>query len=148
MGEMTLRPEDATKLREHVAKNGRPVKFEDFTDWEKKHPEWAPDRREKVNVYGWQDFDATYHCLTGPKKYKSLYGGCHWIVPEGAKLYEITYSQFAGTFTGNNEEVGINVEGCHCACGKYTDVTLRIDEPFSDILAMLLGVPKYREYTL
>lgn len=147
MGEMTLRPEDAAKLREHVAKRGRPVRFEDFTDWERKNPEYAPDRREKVSVYGWQDFNAIYHCTDGPSRYKE-YGGCHWVVPEGVRLYEITYDQFAGTFTGPNYEVGINVAGCHCACGKYTDMTLRIDEPFTDIMAMLLDVPKYREYTL
>ena len=150
MGEMTLRPEDAAKLREYVAEKGMPVEFEEFTDFEKRYPEYAPDRREKVSTYGWRDFDATYHCTKTPKgKYSSdLYGNCHWIVPEGAVLYEITYSQFAGTGAGNDQEVGINVEGCYCACGKYTDMTLRITESFSDIMAMLLDVPKYREYTL
>ena len=141
-----LRPEDADKLREYVAKEGRPVRFIEPTEYEAKHPKFYPPR-SLVSVYGWTDFDAAYHA-NGWSRGGEKQDPCRWVVPKGAVLYEQTYSQFRGTFTDNEEEIGVNVEGCHCSCGEYTDVTLRVVASFTEIMRVLLGVPKNMEYQL
>lgn len=104
------------KVRRFMTEKGIPVLFDErFGDRE---PE----------VYGWRDGEAYDHGRE-----------CGWVVPEGATLTEETYSQFTDTFSDNRDEVGVNVEPCHCTCGKYTDVTLRWDGTVDEMLTAILG---------
>ena len=142
-----LRPEDSAKLRAYLEDKGLPVKFREPNSYEARHPEWYP-RRELVSTYGWTDYDAAHHALGGYRAKHQEGQPCPWVVPKGAVLYEQTYSLFQDTLSDNKEEVGVNVEGCHCSCGKYTDVTLRVVATFTEIMRVLLGVPKNMEYQL
>lgn len=110
------------KIRAYVAENGRPF--------------------DKIGLpYGWSHYAAERHIYG--QHYQNEEGeGCEWVVPEGVTLTEETYSMFAGTEASNDQEVGINVTGAHCKCGKFTDVTLRCSSPLSEILAFVLGVPE------
>lgn len=115
-------------VREFIATHGDKVRFEDRG--------WG----QAVSTYGWSDWDARKH--THPHHQDEP--ACSWIVPEGTILTEETYSQFAGTFTENDQEVGVNVEGCSCKCGKYTDVTLRWTGTVTEMLHSILGLPDAR----
>jgi hypothetical protein len=96
-------------LRELVATSGCPVLFID-----KDHPfEFA-----RVSTYGWKDYDAMEHIR---------FDKCSWIVESGATVIEETYSEFLDTDVPNKNSVGINVELARCACGRYTNVTLRVE---------------------
>ena len=120
------------KVRSFIATKGVPVEFD-------KRYAWQED--DEVSIYGWQDFDAASHCRE--------YGdGCHWIVPEGAELSERTYRQFEDTDAGNRQEMGVNVKGCRCACGRYTDVTLRWIGSVAEMLREVLGPPTTPTVTL
>lgn len=120
------------KLRKFMEDEGEPVLFVP------KHYEWQED--DQVSTYGWHDWDAVWHCKPGRSHPESA--GCHWIVPEGAVAYEREYSQFTDTFHDNEDEVGINVRPAHCACGKYTDVTLRYVGSLAEVIRELTGTPK------
>ena len=125
-------------MRSFMEKHGMKVVVEErFYDW-------AED--DDVSPYGWGDHEAYSHVRPAEGKYPGE--GCHWIVPEGAKLYERTYSQFAGTFVDNENEVGINVAGCRCACGKYTDVILRYTGTLAEVMREITGAPARTEVVL
>jgi hypothetical protein len=109
------------RVREFMQQNGRAVEHRDDSYG-----------LQNVSVYGWCDYDAQRHIYDDK---------CAWIVPKGAQLEERTYSQFVGTFTDNAEEIGINVSPAHCACGRYTNRTLRHDGSLQDILAGILKIP-------
>jgi hypothetical protein len=119
------------KVREFIAKRGRPVRFEKRYDFQDD---------DEVSVYGWVD--------NGPDDHTRGWGGepaeCRWVVPEGVRLYERTYNLFDNTFTDNKDEHGVNVTGCHCACGKYSDVTLRWVGSLAEILHEILELTGYR----
>ena len=119
-----------SKVRDFMARKGRPVLFA-RTDYQG-NPE--PD------VYGWVDHDADAHCRAVDEKYPGLGEGCTWVVPEGAVLTEETYDQFQDTFSDNAQEVGSNASGCRCACGKYSDVTLRWTGSVTEMLHDILGI--------
>jgi hypothetical protein len=119
------------KLRKFMEDKGAKVEINEDAEYE-----W-----DEVSPYGWSDYDAVDH--TRPAQGRWPGDGCHWVVPEGATLTERTYSMFDGTFTDNKDEVGINVHPAHCACGKYTDVTLRYVGSLGDVIRELTGVPKY-----
>jgi hypothetical protein len=70
------------------------------------------------------------------------------VIPEHAVVKEETYSQFAGTFTGADEEVGLNVAGVSCACGRYTDVTIRVTSSLGDAIQALLGYDPSKQLEL
>lgn len=108
------------RVREFMQERGAPVDFRDQYG------------TRTANVYGWHDYDAMRHILEDK---------CAWIVPEGAQLEEQTYSQFVGTFTDNAEEIGMNVFPAHCACNRYTNITLRHDGSLQETLAGILGIP-------
>jgi len=120
---MSWTDEYRAKVREFIEGKGRKVQVEE------KRFEW--ERDDEANVYGWVDYEAQDH----------IREGCRWIVPEGAVMYERTYSQFQDTFTENSEDHGVNVRGARCACGKYTDVILRWDGSVTDMLHTILGLP-------
>jgi hypothetical protein len=119
------------KMREYLAKEGRKVQFTDS---------WG-DGTPRVSHYGWTDYDAWDHVL-------GRGDGCHWVIPEHAVVKEETYSQFAGTFTGADEEVGLNVAGVSCACGRYTDVTIRVTSSLGDAIQALLGYDPSKQLEL
>lgn len=127
------------KVREFMATHGAPVEFVP------RRFEWQSD--DEVSIYHWDDFTKAKHA-TPVSKYNPK-GGCHWVVPEGAVLYERTYRQFDGTFTSDKDEHGVNVRGVHCACGRYTDVTLRWVGSVGEMLRAILDLPDARvEVTL
>lgn len=131
-----IEAEYKAKLREFVQEKGRAVQFvEQRYSWSE------PD---DVSTYGWTDYDAEKHIHPWDAKDER----CSWVVPEGATLTERTYSQFTDTFHSNENEVGINVAGCHCACGKYTDMTLRYVGSLTEVLHSLLGIPTRTEIVL
>lgn len=130
-----MRDEYKAALRDFMERKGRPVHFTEGYNGGK-----------DVSPYGWPDDAAENHIFSYDRVDDgSKYGKhvkvfhCGWIVPEGAVLTEETYSQFLDTFSGNEEEVGINVEGCHCKCGKYQDVTLRFAGSLGDVLRGLFN---------
>ncbi|QBI98809.1 hypothetical protein SEA_BOBBY_179 [Mycobacterium phage Bobby] len=82
------------------------------------------------SIYGWTDYNAWDHTREGK---------CRWIVPEGAIVNEETLAMFEGTFTDCKDEVGLNVAGCRCACGKYEDATLRVVTSLGEAIRALLG---------
>lgn len=120
---MSWTDEYRAKVREFIEAKGKKVQVEE------KRYEWQLD--DEANVYGWTDYQAQEH----------IRSGCRWIVPEGALMYERTYSQFQDTFTENSEDHGVNVRGARCACGEYTDVILRWDGSVTDMLHTILGLP-------
>jgi hypothetical protein len=132
-----------TKLREFMQEKGRAVAFD-----QRELERWPEHPDMWVSPYAWMDFGAGYHILGTQYGGKKPEGPCSWIVPEGAVLTEQTYSQFAGTDAGNAQEVGINVAGCRCACGEYTDMTLRFTGSLTEVLHSLLGIPTQTELVL
>lgn len=118
------------KVREFMAKNGQKVEVQP------KRYGWQGD--DETSTYGWTDYEAQEH----------IRKGCHWIVPGGATLYERTYSQFDGTDVDNLQEVGVNVRGCECACGKYQKVILRWTGSVTTMLHSILGIPSRVEVEL
>ena len=105
-------------IRTFIVKQGIPVRFigTDYLG------------EPLIDYYGWEDYAG--QCHVDPR-----YDGCKWEVPEGSLLYEETYDQFQGTFyEGDTSEDGINVSGCRCACGKFTDVTLRWDGTLAELI--------------
>lgn len=94
----------------------------------------------EVSPYGWEDSEINGHAHT-TQWYQAP---CRWVIPEGALLTEERYSMFEGTFAENRDELGVNVTGCRCACGKYTDVTLRWVGSLADILWAILELPAGR----
>lgn len=121
------------KVRQFIADKGMKIEIDN---------RYALNEDDDVSTYGWSDYTAAKHVFPAEGKYPG--GGCHWIVPEGAKLYERTYSMFTDTFHDNEDEVGVNVRGCRCACGKYEDVILRWTGSMSDMLHSILGQPNLR----
>lgn len=114
------------KLRTFMEQHGAAVEFD---------TRWAT---ETVSPYDWRDAKKNEHA-TSDKWYEAP---CRWVVPVGAQLKEREYSKFEGTFTDNKDEVGVNVYGCRCACGKYEDVTLRWIGSLGAILQEILNLPK------
>lgn len=112
-------------IRDFITRKGEPIEF---------RREYWMDEDDPLSVseYGWRDIRASYHCLPNYKWNKD--GGCHWVVPEGTFLYEETYSMFDGTGCDNRMEEGVNIRGCHCACGKYRDITLRWTGTLADLI--------------
>lgn len=104
-------------LRMFLAEKGQPVQFVEG---------WGGE--PEVSTYGWVDYDKMMHARV-----------CGWVIPEGAILTEQTYSQFGDTNAGNHDEVGLNVTGASCKCGEYTDVTLRYQGSFEEVLWSILG---------
>lgn len=127
------------KLRDFIARKGMKVNFEQ---------RFSTDAEDDVSTYGWTDYDATDHITPWRGRGAAKREGCEWIVPEGAELYERTYSMFTDTFSDNEQEVGINVKGCSCKCGKYKDVTLRYKGSLTEVLADILGIPTQNRLTL
>lgn len=131
-------------LRAFMVKKGRPVRFDE------RYGVKEPD------VYGWTDLAAEDHIFTHERRDADNRHGyeyvrvqhCQWVVPEGSVLVEETYSQFAGTGCGNDNEVGINVSPCHCACGKHTDITLRFSGSLGEVLRELFGLSDRKGITL
>lgn len=118
------------KVREFMAKNGRKI------DIRPKRFDWEDD--DEVSTYGWTDFEADEH----------IRAGCRWIIPEGAVLYERTYSQFEDTDVDNINEVGVNIRGCECACGQYQNAVLRWTGSVTQMLHSILGIPTRVEIEL
>jgi hypothetical protein len=82
------------------------------------------------SIYGWQDFETVWHIKgrSTDSDGKSFYDpeiACHWVAPENPKVEEDIVDEFADTFAGNNETAVINLFHASCACGKYTDRTVR-----------------------
>lgn len=94
-----------------------------FTDPDNEFPE------HRVSTYGWVDYEAMEHVREDR---------CSWLVAEGAEVEETTYSEFQNTFSGNREVVGTNVTPASCVCGRYTDVTLRVECTFGEMLKGVL----------
>lgn len=74
--------------------------------------------------YGWIDYGASRHVAKG---------ACSWVIPEGARLTEAEFYQFTDTFHSASQHSGIDVAGCHCACGTHADVTLRYEGTLAEL---------------
>lgn len=114
-------------MRQYLERSGQKV------DWEEHS--WG----RSANVYGWWDHTAYYHIRDDK---------CRWIVPEGTVLKEETFSLFEGTDCDNRMEVGLNADGCRCACGKYADVTLRITASLGEAIRGVLGYDPRKQLVL
>lgn len=120
-------------LRGLLQSKGKPVQFTDPARWRK------PDVPE-TSAYGdWFDYEATIHASTPADNYGGE--GCWWEIAPGAEVTEETYTEWGGTFGTDDHTIGINVTPVSCACGKYTNMTLRYEKPLSVTLLELLGEP-------
>lgn len=117
-------------LRDFMQRRARPVQINRDAEYD----------FEEVSNYGWADDEAWTHVAT-PEP-------CSWVVPEGATLTERTYSMFEDTFTGNRNEVGVNAYPCHCACGAFTDVTLRFTGSLGEVTSEVLRIDRATPITL
>lgn len=126
------------RMREFMEKNGVKVEVQE------KRYDWQD--YDEVSPYGWSDHAAARHVRPTDGGWPGE--GCHWIVPEGARLYERIYGQFQDTYTDNKHEVGINVTGCRCACGRYEDVILRYTGTLADVMQQITGAPARAEVIL
>lgn len=146
MRENSYSPELRERLRDLVARKGVPVEINEAFD-----PKDPWNFESEVSVYGWTDYKAQLHAppaawasgrsrslSRSPRRntYMEI-GTCNWVVPEGVVLRERSYSQFDGTGCDNEDEVGINVYGCHCECGQYTDMVLRYTASLADTIREL-----------
>ena len=90
------------------------------------------------NGFGWQDFDALRHIGR-----LGLYPGqtaCTLIVPEGAQPREDEWTQYEGTYGGNDTpHHGITVQGVSCACGQLTGRAVRWEAGLSEIAEAVFG---------
>lgn len=128
-------------MRQFLADKGKKVRFED-----------SRGLGPEVSIYGWNDYDASCH-LAGREwddktDKRRNDPPCHWVIPEGTTVTEETYSQFRGTFTGNDDEVGIYASGVSCACGKYKNVTIRVTSSLGEAIQALLGYDPTKEIKL
>lgn len=86
-----------------------------------------------VSPYGWTDFKANQHLKN-----------CSWVLPPEVAIEEVTYSEFYDTYSENSENIGINAvgvgESIRCACGKYSNVTLRYEASLGEVLTGILGL--------
>lgn len=124
---MTWSDEYKMKMREFMQAHGNPVEFEP------KRYDWQSDD-DRVSTYGWTDYEVLQHVREGT---------CRLIVPEGAVLTERTYSQFTDTNHSNEMEVGVNVSGCHCACGAYDNLTVRYVGTVQEVMRHILNIPNF-----
>jgi len=125
------------RMRAFMEKKGKKVRTDKRYDWQED---------DDVSTYGWQDHEAVRHTVPADDEYGG--DGCHWVVPEGAVLYERTYSQFTDTFHDDENEVGINVKGCRCACGRYDAVILRYTGTLAEVMQEITGAPARVEVEL
>jgi hypothetical protein len=128
---MNLTDEQKVKMRAFLQAEGRAVQFVE-TRYEGSQP---------VSTYGWHDHEAWNHVTTRRKAYGRHYLGddCSWVVEPGVVLREVVYSMFTDTFSGNDNEVGVECSPVNCACGKYTDVTLRWVGSLGDLMHAIFG---------
>lgn len=133
---MTWTDDYKALMRDFMARKGKAV------DLSPKKYDWEED--DEADFYGWTDWNADQHI----RPYDKDTEPCGWVVPEGAVLYERTYAQFTDTFHSAEQEVGINVKGCHCRCGKYTDVILRYTGSLGEVMREITGTPTRAEVTL
>lgn len=127
---MNLTEDQKVKMRAFLQAEGRAVQFTG------RKGDYQP-----VSTYGWHDHEAWEHTSTRRKSYgKHFFGDdCSWVVEPGVVLREVVYSMFDSTFTGNKDEVGVECSPVHCACGKYTDVTLRWVGSLGDLMHAIFG---------
>ncbi len=109
-------------IRRLIQNQGMPVKFEESY--------FAGAHYDSVSIYGWVDYNIQDHIRDDR---------CRWVIPAGVKVTERSYTKFLGTFVDNADEVGINAEGCHCACGRHINVTLRVVCGLGEAIQEILG---------
>lgn len=88
------------------------------------------------SVYGWKNRTADAHVKE-----------CGLIIPEGAAIKEVVYSQFTNTINDDKELVGMSAWGgdkhepttIHCACGQYTGLMVRWEGSFYAAVQGALG---------
>lgn len=127
-------PAYADALRALLETHAKPVEFMPKERW--RDPE-VPE----VSPYNeWWDYEATLHTSPATAVPAHMSGeGCGWIIDPGAEVTEETYTDWGGTFGEDTHVIGINVTSARCRCGRYTDRTLRYEEPLSKTLTLLLG---------
>lgn len=79
--------------------------------------------------YGWKDHKAIHHRKgLDPVAYKYVKElECPWVCPEDPEIEEAYISEFVHTFTDNRDTAVINLFHVSCACGEYTDRTIRYE---------------------
>lgn len=122
---MRLTEDQKVKMRAFLQEQGRAVEFTG------REGDYQP-----VSTYGWHDHEAWEHA-SNSRQGRS--GGCSWVVEPGVVLREVVYSMFTDTFHGNDDEVGVECSPVRCACGKYTDVTLRWVGSLGDLMHAIFG---------
>lgn len=120
-------------LRDLLQTKGQPVKFLPDDKWHRNAV------TPVVSMYNWLDDDAHAHASVPAEVYGGE--GCWWNVAPGAEVTEETYTEWGGTFGTDDHIIGINVSPVSCACGKYTNMTLRYEKSLSQTLRDLLGEP-------
>lgn len=110
MEDSTLNDRLTRTIAETVARLGKPV---------------ADDEDQ----YGWQDSKAIHHRNgLDPVAYKYVKENeCPWVVPDNPVIEEAYISEFVHTFTDNSDTAVINLFPVNCACGEFTERTLRYE---------------------
>lgn len=98
--------------------------------------------RPDEDIYGWGDYHAEKHIrdyvIDGNGK-TVLVESCAWILDSNAEMEEATLSLFEDTFSENSTVYVINAYPASCACGKYTERTIRYEGDLSAFVAILLN---------
>lgn len=89
--------------------------------------------------YGWKDFEAIKHRKgLEPVAYKYVAElECPWICPEDPEIEEVYISEFLDTMTDNSDTAMINLFHVDCACGKYTDRTIRYEGTIAEFIPQM-----------
>lgn len=101
-------------------------------DWTLDEPD-PTDYDDMKVTYGWEDYEHKHGIdwRTPPVP------PCPTISVDPSTMRERSLSQFVDTFSGNRDEVGVEVRAT-CACGQYIDKWLRWTGTVGDILPALL----------
>ena len=108
---------------------------------------------EQYSEYGWVDYKATVHTQqhfdfahSDDELTEAGFARCRLVIPRGAKVAEVAYSEFAGTGYASEQKAGVNAYGgrsgpkaIHCSCGKYRGLMVRWEGTVEDALRHILG---------
>ena len=133
---MNLTEDQKTKMRAFLQEQGRAVQFTGARD--------ATTSRSRRTAGTTTTPGSTSASAPAPSGRTYFGDGCSWVVEPGVVLREVVYSMFTDTFHDNENEVGVECSPVRCACGKYTDVTLRWVGSLGELMHAIFGpdVPK------
>lgn len=71
---------------------------------------------------------------------RSYGGGCHWVIPEDAKVDQRFRAEFSDTWVEDPDDdyrSGLEVRGVSCACGRWQGIDLRWTGTMAEAVAAI-----------